>query len=133
MASLVQDLLLLARLDSGDSVELERVELDSVVVDSCSGARVTVPDKTSLLEVAEDGADIEVLGNQSRTPAANIRSVCEGRQLAFSVSGKYGARNVDCFGDPDRSRLPNLPDERALKENFHAALPLINKTGDAGL
>ena len=63
---MVQDLLLLARLDSGDSLELERVELARVVVDSCSDARVTGPDKTWILELAEDAADITVLGNSYR-------------------------------------------------------------------
>ncbi|MEJ5866806.1 ATP-binding protein [Pseudokineococcus sp. 5B2Z-1] len=61
MSGLVEDLLLLARLDAGRPLEREVVELPLLVVDAVSDARVTAPDHRWRLDLPgpaeEEGAD----------------------------------------------------------------------------
>ncbi|MGA4670060.1 sensor histidine kinase [Propionibacteriaceae bacterium Y1923] len=66
MTSMVQDLLLLARLDSGATLAAEPVALATVVVDACSDARVTGPDHIWQLELDESAAEIDVMGDAGR-------------------------------------------------------------------
>lgn len=66
MTSMVQDLLLLARLDSGATLAEEPVALATVVVDACSDARVTGPDHVWQLELDESAAEIDVMGDAGR-------------------------------------------------------------------
>lgn len=66
MSSMVQDLLLLARLDAGASLAEERVALAKVVVDACSDAQITGPDHTWRLELDETAGEIDVIGDPGR-------------------------------------------------------------------
>ena len=63
MATLVEDLLLLARLDSGDRVVASSVDIARVILDCVSDARVTGPDHLWSLEIEEDAATLAVKGN----------------------------------------------------------------------
>jgi two-component system OmpR family sensor kinase len=63
MGVLVDDLLLLARLDEGRPPERERVDLTKIVQDAVTDARASEPDRTIELR---DGADVIVLGDTAR-------------------------------------------------------------------
>jgi two-component system OmpR family sensor kinase len=64
MTSMVEDLLLLARLDSGRPLEREPVDLSRLLVEAVSDARVIAPDHRWRLEVPEDS--VEVSGDAER-------------------------------------------------------------------
>jgi two-component system, OmpR family, sensor kinase len=64
MTTLVDDLLLLARLDSGRPLIREPVDLSAVVVDAVSDARVAGPDHHWRLEVPEEA--VTVVGDAAR-------------------------------------------------------------------
>jgi two-component system OmpR family sensor kinase len=64
MTSMVEDLLLLARLDSGRPLEREPVDLSRLLVEAVSDARVIAPDHRWRLEVPEDS--VEVTGDVQR-------------------------------------------------------------------
>ncbi|ROP44750.1 sensor histidine kinase [Pseudokineococcus lusitanus] len=57
MTGLVEDLLLLARLDAGRPLEREEVELPLLVVEAVSDAQVTGPDHRWVLDLPEGGDD----------------------------------------------------------------------------
>ena len=64
MTEMVEDLLLLARLDSGRPLERYPVDLSRMLVEAVSDARVVAPDHKWKLEVPEDS--IEVIGDAQR-------------------------------------------------------------------
>jgi two-component system OmpR family sensor kinase len=64
MTAMVEDLLLLARLDSGRPLEREPVDLSRLLVEAVSDARVVSPDHRWQLELPEES--IEVIGDVHR-------------------------------------------------------------------
>jgi len=64
MAALVQDLLLLARLDAGRPLERHPVDLSRLLVEAVSDARVLAPDHEWRLDLPEDA--VEVVGDEQR-------------------------------------------------------------------
>jgi two-component system, OmpR family, sensor kinase len=64
MTTLVEDLLLLARLDSGRPLERKPVDLTRLLLEAVSDARVLAPDHRWRLELPEDG--VEVCGDELR-------------------------------------------------------------------
>ncbi|MEJ5945501.1 ATP-binding protein [Pseudokineococcus basanitobsidens] len=72
MTGLVEDLLLLARLDAGRPLERDEVELPMVVVEAVSDARVTAPDHRWFLDLpgededADDAPPLVVPGDAAR-------------------------------------------------------------------
>ncbi|MGA0866605.1 MAG: sensor histidine kinase [Candidatus Nanopelagicaceae bacterium] len=64
MGSLVEDLLLLARLDQSPEIEKLPINLNEVVVDAVTSARVSGPDHPIEMEIPEE--DSYVLGDQNR-------------------------------------------------------------------
>ena len=58
MTALVEDLLLLARLDSGRPLEREEVDLTRLLVEAVSDARVLAPDHHWRLDLPEDAVEI---------------------------------------------------------------------------
>ncbi len=64
MTAMVEDLLLLARLDSGRPLERDPVDLSRMLVEAVSDARVVAPGHKWKLEVPEDS--IEVVGDAQR-------------------------------------------------------------------
>ena len=65
MAELVEDLLLLARLDAGQQLRREPVDLTLLAIDAVSDAHAADPTRTWLLDVHEEDA-IEVPGDENR-------------------------------------------------------------------
>ncbi|HWC24492.1 MAG TPA: HAMP domain-containing sensor histidine kinase [Flexivirga sp.] len=64
MTTLVEDLLLLARLDSGRPLNVEPVELPIVAIETISDARAAGPDHVWGLDLPEEGVEIE--GDEAR-------------------------------------------------------------------
>ncbi|MFP7762281.1 sensor histidine kinase [Marisediminicola sp. LYQ85] len=64
MTSLVEDLLLLARLDEGTELDRRAVDLSRIVVDSASDAHAAAPDHRFQVDVPEE--PVEVHGDDSR-------------------------------------------------------------------
>ena len=88
MSLLVQDLLLLARLDEGRPLEQERVELHEVVEEAVETASTVDPDR----EVALDSEPVEVLGDRDRL-----------RQIVDNLLGNVRAHTP--AGTPVRVRV----------------------------
>ncbi|SDQ52291.1 cell wall metabolism sensor histidine kinase WalK [Microbacterium sp. cf332] len=65
MADLVEDLLLLARLDAGQPLRREQVDLTLLAIDAVSDAHVADPGRTWLLDVREEDV-VEVVGDDNR-------------------------------------------------------------------
>jgi two-component system, OmpR family, sensor kinase len=66
MGLLVEDLLLLARLDEERPLQSTPVELRVLAVDAVSAARAVAPERDVRLEVAEGTGELTVLGDESR-------------------------------------------------------------------
>jgi two-component system OmpR family sensor kinase len=64
MSSLVEDLLLLARLDAGRPLASEPVDLSRLTVEAVADARVLAPDHRWILEVGAE--PVEVVGDEAR-------------------------------------------------------------------
>ncbi len=77
MSSLVEDLLLLARLDSGPDLVLEPVELGQLVADAVSDAQVAGPDHEWLLELPD--ADVHVSGDPHRLHQVVVNLLANAR------------------------------------------------------
>lgn len=67
MADLVEDLLLLARLDAGQQLRRESVDLTMLAIDAISDAHAADPSRTWLLDLGDEGDDpVEVIGDDNR-------------------------------------------------------------------
>ncbi len=80
MATLVEDLLLLARIDSGDDGGLENVDMARLVTDCVTDAQVMAPDHRWVLEVPEDTTELTVRANQTRLHQAVANLLSNARQ-----------------------------------------------------
>jgi two-component system OmpR family sensor kinase len=65
MADLVEDLLLLARLDAGQQLRREGVDLTMLAIDAISDAHAADPSRTWLIDLREDDT-VEVTGDDNR-------------------------------------------------------------------
>jgi two-component system, OmpR family, sensor kinase len=72
MTSMVEDLLLLARLDSGRPLERGRVDLSRLLVEAVSDARVISPDHRWRLEVPEDSVEVDGDPERLRQVVTNL-------------------------------------------------------------
>jgi two-component system, OmpR family, sensor kinase len=72
MSSLVEDLLLLARLDTGRPIETEPVDLSELVIDAVSDAHAVAPDHTWQLDLPEDPVQVDGDRLQLHQVVANL-------------------------------------------------------------
>ncbi|MCI2238996.1 HAMP domain-containing histidine kinase [Paenibacillus sp. TRM 82003] len=77
MTGLVEDLLLLARLDSGRPLERESVDLTMTVLDAVSDARVAGPEHTWRLDLPEEA--VEVPGDAARLHQVLVNLLANAR------------------------------------------------------
>lgn len=110
MSALVDDLLLLARLDAGRALESTPVDLSRLAVEAVSDARLLAPDHRWALELTD--APVEVMGDERRLQQvltnllANARiHTPPGTQVTVTVApGRLVvADNGPGFSDPDRA------------------------------
>ncbi|MBM9460268.1 HAMP domain-containing histidine kinase [Nocardioides sp. zg-536] len=66
MTALVEDMLLLARLDSGRPLAAEPVDLSRLLLEVVDDARVVAPDHRWQIELPADGEPVEVVGDPQR-------------------------------------------------------------------
>jgi two-component system, OmpR family, sensor kinase len=127
MGVLVDDLLLLARLDQGRPLEREPFDLVAVVTDAVEGARAVEPERTIELTA---GGPVEIVGDAGRIrqvvdnlldnarvhapdAAVHVRLAIEGTEAVIEVADEgpgidpdVASRVFERFtrGDPSRSR-----------------------------
>lgn len=77
MTDLVEDLLLLARLDEGRELEHHQVDLSRIVVDAVSDAHAAGPDHTWDIDIPE--VPVEVLGDQARLHQVVVNLLANAR------------------------------------------------------
>jgi two-component system, OmpR family, sensor kinase len=131
MTSLVEDLLLLARLDSGRPLEREPVDLTRVLVDAVSDARVLGPDHRWRIEVPDE--PIEVVGDEQRLHQVVTNLLTNAR--THTPAGT----TVTVVGRPDGFDVhddgPGFPPEFAAHafERFARGDTSRHRAGGAGL
>lgn len=79
MTGLVEDLLLLARLDAGRPLSCEPVDLVALVLDSVSDARAAGPGHHWGLELPEDGAEVRARGDGARIQQVLVNLLANAR------------------------------------------------------
>ena len=99
MTALVEDLLLLARLDSGRPLEREDVDLTRLLVEAVSDARVLAPDHHWRLDLPEEA--VELPGDALRLHQV-VTNLLVNAQQAIAKSGEGG--KIEITARPDRSR-----------------------------
>ncbi|GCD91403.1 cell wall metabolism sensor histidine kinase WalK [Nocardioides sp. LS1] len=72
MTSLVEDLLLLARLDAGRPLERKPVDLTRLLLEAVSDARVIAPDHRWRLELGDDAVEVQGDGQQLHQVVTNL-------------------------------------------------------------
>ena len=77
MTALVEELLLLARLDEGTELQRSTVDLSRVVIDAVSDARVSGPDHTWQLEIPDEA--VEISGDRARLAQVVINLLSNAR------------------------------------------------------
>ncbi|NYI04922.1 sensor histidine kinase [Allostreptomyces psammosilenae] len=97
MTSLVEDLLLLARLDAGRPLEREEVDLARLAADAVGDAHAAAPDREWRLELPGPGCPVTVLGDATRLHQVlanllgNARShTPPGTRVTTEVIGRAG-------------------------------------------
>jgi two-component system, OmpR family, sensor kinase len=134
MSLLVEDLLLLARLDEGRQLEQERVRLDEVVGEAIDAARAVEPDRPIEAELAE----AVVIGDHDRLRQvvdnllANVRAhTPAGTPARVSVTPNGASAVVEVADDG-----PGLDDEQlehVFERFFRADSSRTRASGGAGL
>ncbi len=135
MASLVDDLLLLARLDEGRPLARRPVDLGVLGVDAAADARAVAPDRVISADVAE-GVTVEgdedrlrqVLGNLMRNALVHTPA---GTSVSVHVHNGGGRAVVEVHDDGP-GMAPDVA-ERAFERFSHADASRSRHAGGAGL
>ena len=142
MGLLVEDLLLLARLDEQRPLQQVPVDLLAVVTDAAEGARVLAPDRTIDVVVRGDEAPV-VLGDEPRLRQVVTNLVSNA--LTHTPSGSPVGITVDTLRAPDRpaevcvavhDRGPGLSPEdiaRVFERFYRADRSRTRAAGGTGL
>ena len=124
MGILVEELLVLARLDQGRPLERERVGIDALVADACADARAADPERTISQRVA---SPVVVLGDEAR-----LRQVVGNlMRNALVHTPSTAALDVELSEESDAALLtvvdhgPGIPEgqRERIFERFHRADP----------
>lgn len=135
MGRIVDDLLMLARLDSGRPLQFEDVDLTRIVLDAVDDARVTAPDHRWELRLPEDPVIL-------RGDAAALHQIVANLLANARVHTPAGTtvRASVYPGDPVRLEVaddgPGIPPElrgSAFDRFVRGAAPRTSDTGSSGL
>ena len=131
MTALVEDLLLLARLDAGRALERDRVDLTRLLLESVSDARVLAPDHRWRLDLPDQA--VEVTGDEARLHQVVSNLLTNARTYTppgttVTVRARPGVIEVHDDG-------PGFPPEIADRafERFVRADTARSRTGGTGL
>ena len=136
MQELVEDLLLLARLDSGRPLEREPVDLSLLAVNAVSDAHAAAPDHTWELDLPED--PVEVPGDQARLHQILANLLANAR--THTPSGTHGrhpgatrrARLVRVSVSDDGPGVPETLQPRSSSGSPVATTPARGRTARPG-
>ncbi|GAA2129620.1 sensor histidine kinase [Nocardioides bigeumensis] len=138
MTSLVEDLLLLARLDSGRPLERRPVDLTHLLLEAVSDARVVAPDHVWRLDLpdANHGA-LEVLGDEQRLHQLVTNLLTNARKhtpagTTVTVSARPGLLTVHDDGPGFPAELVSVAFERFARAD-NSRTRLHGAGGGAGL
>jgi two-component system OmpR family sensor kinase len=137
MTALVEDLLLLARLDAGRPLEREPVDLTRLLVEAVSDARVLAPDHHWRLELPDDtedtGTTTEVAGDAARLHQVITNLLTNARKHTPAGTTVTVAVRPDGFSVRDDG--PGFPPELRdhAFERFARGDASRNREGGAGL
>jgi two-component system OmpR family sensor kinase len=131
MTGLVEDLLLLARLDSGRPLERQPVDLTRLLVEAVSDARVLAPDHRWRLDVPEEV--VEVPGDEQRLHQVITNLLTNARKYTPPGTTVTVAARTDGFVVHDDG--PGFPPQllSTAFERFSRADTARNRADGAGL
>jgi two-component system OmpR family sensor kinase len=134
MSVLVEDLLLLARLDEGRPLERERLQLDELVGEAVETARMVDPERPLELEVEP----VAVLGDRDRLRQivdnllANVRSHTPSASPARVTVARENGRGVIEVADSGPGLTPEDID-RIFERFYRADTSRARASGGVGL
>ncbi|KRF17096.1 ATPase [Nocardioides sp. Soil797] len=131
MTSLVEDLLLLARLDSGRPLDSEPVDLTRLLLEAVADARVLAPDHQWQLDLPEEA--VEVLGDEQRLHQVVTNLLTNARKYTpagTTVTARVRSGEI-VVTDDGPGFAPGLADEAF--ERFVRGDTARHREGGAGL
>ena len=111
MTTLVEDLLLLARLDEGQPLKLSDVDLTQLVIETVSDEKVMAPDRTWHLELPEEPVVVRGDASQLHQVLANLLSNARKHTGAGHHGGhrRHAVRRRQCRDHRDGRRRGHPP------------------------
>ncbi|HEX7350022.1 HAMP domain-containing sensor histidine kinase [Brachybacterium sp.] len=117
MTSLVEDLLLLARLDAGQPLRQERVDLAVLLIDALSDAHAASPEHRWVLEVEEP---VEVTGDEDRL--RQVLTNLLGNARAHTPAGSTVTASLDGNAEPGTALIRVSDDGPGIPEDLRERL-----------
>jgi two-component system, OmpR family, sensor kinase len=105
MSQLVEDMLLLARLDAGRPIECEQVDLSDLIINAVHDAHIAGPDHRWALDIPSES--VSVIGDRSRLYQAVANLLSNAR-----VHTPVGTKIVTSLASKDRSVTMAVVDDR---------------------
>ncbi|MFT3874299.1 MAG: HAMP domain-containing sensor histidine kinase [Nocardioides sp.] len=135
MAALVQDLLLLARLDAGRPLERHPVDLSRLLIEAVSDARVLAPDHEWRLDLPEEA--VEVVGDEQRLHQVVTNLLTNERRhtpagTTITVAARLGEITGQITVHDDGPGFPAELVDQAF-ERFARADTARSRTGEGGV
>jgi two-component system OmpR family sensor kinase len=133
MTALVEDLLLLARLDSGRPLAQEPVDLTRLLLEAVTDARVLAPDHHWHLELPRDAVPVEVTGDEARLHQVVSNLLTNARK--YTPAGTTVTVAVQGDGFEVRDDGPGFPPDLlpVAFERFSRADASRHREGGIGL
>jgi two-component system OmpR family sensor kinase len=133
MTALVEDLLLLARLDAGRPLARETVDLTRLLVEAVDDARVVAPDHRWRVVIPDDGSPVEVAGDGDRLHQVVTNLLTNARKHTPAGTTVTVTARPDGFDVHDDG--PGFPPDLATHafERFTRGDASRHREGGAGL